>query len=133
MKIVIYVYNGINMLDVIGLYEVFRKKNELFLVPETKGVIKADSNFVHLDIKHDINEVKSADILIVPGSSITFIREMKNKKVFIWMKKMSKTTEWTTSVCSGSLLLAAAGLLKGIKATSHWKIIKLLKKPAQFL
>ena len=129
MKIVIYIYNGITMLDAIGPYEVLRNMRdaEVYFVAENKGEIKADSDFVHLNAKYDINEIESADILLIPGSAITFIREMKNKKVLNWINKIDKTTKWTTSVCSGSIILAATGLLKDKEATSHWKPIDLLK------
>ncbi|WP_142784675.1 DJ-1/PfpI family protein [Changchengzhania lutea] len=129
MKIAIYVYNGITMLDAIGPYEVLRNIEgaKVYFVAENKGEIKADSGFVHLSIKHDINEIESADILLIPGSTITFIKEMKNKKVLNWINKIDKTTRWTTSVCSGSLILAATGLLKNKEATSHWKPKGLLK------
>ena len=122
MKIVIYIYNGITMLDAIGPYEVLRniKDVELYFVAENKGEIKADSGFIHLNIKYDINDIENADVLIIPGSTITFIKEMKNKKVLNWINKIDKTTQWTTSVCSGSLILAASGLLKNKDATSHW-------------
>ncbi|MFC4723410.1 DJ-1/PfpI family protein [Geojedonia litorea] len=129
MKIVIYIYNGITMLDAIGPYEVLRHMRgaEIYFVAKRKGEIKADSNFVHLNAKYDINEIENADILVIPGSAITFVREMKNKKVLAWINKIDKTTKWTTSVCSGSLILAASGLLKDKEATSHWKPINLLK------
>lgn len=130
MKIAIFIYNGLTMLDAIGPYEVLRNMRgaEVFFVAETKGEIKADSNFVHLNAKYDFEDIKSADILIIPGSTITFIREMKNKKVLNWIKEVDKTTKWTTSVCTGSLILAATGLLNGLKATSHWKTVNLLKE-----
>ncbi|WP_017734119.1 DJ-1/PfpI family protein [Nafulsella turpanensis] len=130
MKIAIYIYNGITMLDAIGPYEVLRniRGAEVFFVAEKKREIKADSNFVHLVAKYDFDDVSSADILIIPGSTITFIREMKNKKLLNWIKRVDKTTKWTISVCSGSLILASTGLLRGLKATSHWKPINLLKE-----
>ncbi len=129
MKIVIYIYNGITMLDAIGPYEVLKniRGAEVYFVAEAKGEIKADSNFVHLNAKYDINDIESADVLLIPGSAITFIREMKNKKVLHWINKIDKTSTWTTSVCSGSLILAATGLLKGKEATSHWKPMTILK------
>jgi putative intracellular protease/amidase len=130
MKIVIYIYNGITMLDAIGPYEVLRnvRDAEVYFVAENKGEIKADSDFVHINAKYEISDIESADILLIPGSAITFIREMRNKKVLNWIKKIDKTTQWTTSVCSGSLILAATGLLKDKMATSHWKPINLLKE-----
>ncbi|MBL4578353.1 MAG: DJ-1/PfpI family protein [Flavobacteriales bacterium] len=129
MKVVIYIYNGITMLDAIGPYEVLRniRDAEVYFVAEKKGEIKADSNFIHINAKYDIHEIENADILLIPGSTIAFVREMKNKKVLKWIRKIDQTTKWTTSVCSGSLILAAAGLLKGKEATSHWKPMNLLK------
>lgn len=128
MKIIIYLYNGITMLDAIGPYEVLRNMTgaEIYFVAERIGEIKADSRFIDINVKHSIEEIKDADILVIPGSTIGFMKEMKNKNVLKWIKEVDKTTKWTTSVCTGSLLLASAGLLDGLKATSHWKVINLL-------
>ncbi|WP_096439013.1 DJ-1/PfpI family protein [Alteribacter populi] len=130
MKIVIYLYNGITMLDAIGPYEVLRNipDAEIYFVAERTGEIKADSGFIDINVKHRIADVLEADILIIPGSTIAFVEEMKNENVLTWIKKIDKTTKWTTSVCSGSTLLASAGLLTGLKATSHWKPLNLLSK-----
>lgn len=118
------------MLDAIGPYEVLRNipNSEVIFVAEKKGEIIADSKFAYLTAKYDITEIVKADILVIPGSAITFLREMNNPKVTDWIKKINKTTQWTTSVCSGSIILAATGLLSGLKATSHWKPMNLLKK-----
>lgn len=128
LKIIIYVYDGLTMLDAIGPYEVLRSMNgaEIYFVGENKGEIKADSGFISIKTDYDIKSITDADILVIPGSTVGFLREMKNKKVLDWIKKVDKTTTWTVSVCSGSLLLAAGGLLDGLKATSHWKPIHLL-------
>ena len=69
-----------------------------------------------------------ADILLIPGSTIAFIREMKDKKVLNWIKKIDLTTQRTVTVCTGSIILAATGVLKNKKATSHWKSINLLSE-----
>jgi putative intracellular protease/amidase len=129
MKIVIYIYNGITMLDAIGPYEVLHNLPgaEVFFVAERRGEIKADSGFVSINAKYEISEIKDADVLLIPGSNIAFVREMKNKNVLNWIEEMDKTTKWTVSVCTGSLILAATGLLNGLEATSHWKPIHLLK------
>lgn len=130
MKIVVYIYNGMTMLDAIGPYEVLRslKNAEILFVAKTKGEIKADSHSVHLIAKYSIDEVEEADILLIPGSSITFLTEAKDKKVLDWIKKIDATTQRTTTVCTGSIILAATGLLENKKATSHWKPIKMLTK-----
>ncbi|MEM7102916.1 MAG: DJ-1/PfpI family protein [Bacteroidota bacterium] len=130
MEIVIYIYNGMTMLDAIGPYEVLRniKGAKIKFVSKKKGEITADSHFIHINSKHGIDEVSTADILLIPGSTIAFIKEMKDKKVLNWIRQINETTQKTVTVCTGSLILAAAGLLEGKKATSHWKPINMLAK-----
>lgn len=129
MEIVIYIYNGITVLDAIGPYEVLKnlKDANVTFAAKQKGEITADSEFVQLVAKHEIDEIKKADILLIPGSNISFLREMKDKHVLDWIRKIDETTIKTVSVCTGSIILAATGLLEGKKATSHWKPIELLK------
>ncbi|MBM7095214.1 DJ-1/PfpI family protein [Bacillus sp. H-16] len=128
MKIIIYVYNGMTMLDAIGPYEILRHMNDtdVLFVAEKPGNIKADSGFIDVNVKHSIDDIKSADILLLPGSTIGFLNEIKKKNLIEWIKEVDKSTKWTTSVCTGSILLASTGLLSGLKATSHWKPINLL-------
>ncbi|MGH1335193.1 MAG: DJ-1/PfpI family protein [Aureispira sp.] len=130
MNVIIYVYNGMTMLDAIGPYEVLRnvKGVNIKFVSKKKGEITADSHFVHINSKYEIDEISKADILLIPGSTIAFVREMKDKKVLAWIKKIDLTTQRTVSVCTGSIILAATGLLNGKKATSHWKPINLLSE-----
>lgn len=118
------------MLDAIGPYEVLRCLQDVNIkfVAKQKGEIKADSHFVHLNAKYSIDEIDRADILLVPGSTVAFLREMKDQKILDWIKKIDQTTQKTVSVCSGSLILAATGLLAGKKATTHWQAMKLLSK-----
>ncbi|MEO1626827.1 MAG: DJ-1/PfpI family protein [Bacteroidota bacterium] len=128
MDIIIYIYNGMTMLDAIGPYEVLRNVAgvNIKFVSKQKGEITADSHFVHLNSKYSIDEISKADILLIPGSTIAFVREMKDEKVLDWIRQLDKTTLKTVSVCTGSLILAATGLLEGKKATSHWRPIHLL-------
>ncbi|MEL6254761.1 MAG: DJ-1/PfpI family protein [Bacteroidota bacterium] len=130
MNIIIYIYRGMTMLDAIGPYEILRnvKNAKIKLVAEKKGEITADSQFVHLNAKYSIDEVEKADILLIPGSTIAFIKEAANKEVLNWIKRVDQYTKKTVSVCTGSIILAAAGLLDGRKATSHWKPIDMLSK-----
>ena len=130
MKIAILIYNGITMLDAIGPYEVLTNLRgaEVFFVAKKKGMIKADSNFTSLKASYSFKDVEEADILIIPGASISFIDVLKDEKTLNWIKKIDKTTKFTTSVCSGSIILAKTGLLKGLLATSHWKVTPLLEE-----
>lgn len=130
MKVIIFLYNGVTLLDAIGPYEVLRNMDdtEVLFVAEKTGEIKADSGFIDINVKHSIDDIKDADILILPGSTIGFIKEMENVNVLNWIKEVDQTTKWTTSVCTGSLILASAGLLNGLKATSHWRVVNLLSE-----
>ncbi|MEO6548642.1 MAG: DJ-1/PfpI family protein [Ferruginibacter sp.] len=129
MEIVIYIYNGITALDAIGPYEVLSKlpNASVKFVAEEKGVIVSDNHFLKLVAEYDISEIEKADILLIPGSVIGFIREAKKLVVKDWIKRVHKTTKWTVSVCTGSIILASTGLLTGLKASSHWGAIHLLK------
>ena len=129
MNIVIYVYNGLTALDAIGPYEVLSRlpKANIKFVGEEKGVIVSDTHFLKIFAEYDITEVSTADILVVPGSTVGFLREIKKKPVLSWLQKIHAQTQWTTSVCTGSIILAAAGILQGLEATSHWAAIHLLR------
>lgn len=130
MNIVIYLYNGLTVLDAVGPYEVLSRLPEanVKFVAKEKGVIISDTHFLKLVAEYDITEIQSADILVVPGSVVSFIRESKDKAVLNWIQNVHQTTIWTTSVCSGSVILAASGILKGKKATSHWGAIHMLNE-----
>lgn len=118
------------MLDAIGPYEILRNLRDVKIkfVAKKKGEITADSQVVHLNAKYEIDEIHKADILLIPGSTIGFVREIKDKKVLNWIKKINETTHKTVTVCTGSIILSATGLLKGKKATSHWKPIDMLSR-----
>lgn len=128
MNIVIYLYNGLTVLDAVGPYEVLSRLPEanVKFVAREKGLIVSDTHFLKLVADYEISEIQSADILVIPGSVIGFIRESKDASVLNWIQQIHRTTTWTTSVCSGSVILAAAGLLKGKKATSHWGTLLML-------
>lgn len=129
MDIVIYLYDGITALDAVGPYEVLSRTPgaNVRFVAESKGPIITDSHFLKLVADYDMTEIDSADILLVPGSVIGFLRETKKKHVKEWLKKIHQTTQWTTSVCTGSILLASTGILDGLRASSHWAVVHLLK------
>ncbi|MGG0177667.1 DJ-1/PfpI family protein [Gottfriedia acidiceleris] len=130
MKIAIMLFDGITALDAIGPYEVFSAslKCEVKFVAKEKGLIKLDSNMGYLHADYSFSEVTSADVLIVPGCCPpNYKTPMNDEETLNWIRLMHKTTKWTTSVCNGSLILSAAGLLNGIIATCHWGSFELLK------
>ena len=129
MEIIIYLYPGMTALDAIGPYEVLRHLPgaRIRFVARRKGRVAVDSKMLELWAEEKTKRVKGADLLIIPGSTIAFVREMKDQRTLDWIRTVDETTKITASVCTGSLLLASAGLLKNRKATCHWRSVDFLK------
>ena len=127
-QIAIVVYPGFTALDFIGPYEVLRNlpDAEVRFVWHEPGPIAADSGVLLVGATHSFDETPSPDILLVPGGMSTF-EHARDEKLLDWVRRADETSTWTTSVCSGSVILAAAGLLKGRRATSHWLVLPMLK------
>lgn len=130
LEIAILLYDGITALDAIGPYEVFAatQQCQVKFIAKDKGMIKLDSKMGFLHADYSFSDITSADILIVPGCSPpNFKNPMNDETTLNWIRNIHQTTKWTTSVCNGSLILSAAGLLKGMKATSHWGSFDILQ------
>ncbi len=129
MDIAILLYEGVTALDAVGAYEVLSRIPDarIRFVDREKGIKRTDTGFLFLMADHDFTEVTSADILLVPGSSTHTAIEMRDKATLEWVRTIDKTTRWTTSVCSGALILAAAGLLEDKPAATHWIARDMLK------
>jgi transcriptional regulator GlxA family with amidase domain len=127
-QIAIVVYPGFTALDFIGPYEVLRNlpDAEVRFVWHEPGPITADSGVLLVGATHSFDETPSPDIVLVPGGMTTF-QHARDEKLLDWVRRADKTSTWTTSVCSGSVILAAAGLLEGRRATSHWMALPMLK------
>lgn len=123
MQIVFFFYDGMNALDAIGPHEILCDLPGATVIHAAKqrGLIRTDSGLV-LNAEHSLSEVTHADILVVPGaSSATTFRQ--DPEILDWLRRMHATSTWTTSVCTGSLILGAAGILSGLRATSHWAVL----------
>lgn len=129
MNIAILLYEGITALDAVGAYEVLSllPEAQVQFVDREKGLKRADTGFLALSADYDFTEVTSADVLLVPGSSTHTAKTMRDAKTLEWVRAIDQTTQWTTSVCSGALILGAAGLLKGKPASTHWAVREMLK------
>lgn len=128
MQIAVLLYPGFTALDFIGPYEVLRwlPDAEMRFVWHQPGPIVADSGVLVVGATHSFDETPSPDVVLVPGG-FTTMEHARDEKVLEWVRQAHRTATWTTSVCSGSVILAAAGLLKGKRATSHWAAVPLLK------
>lgn len=128
MKIAALVFDKITVLDIVGPAEVLSwvPGAEIVWVGKEIGPIRAAPSGLAINIEHTLDEVASADVVIVPGGpGVRLLLEDAN--VLDWLRQIHETTTWTTSVCTGSLLLGAAGLLKGIEATTHWNAVTALE------
>lgn len=123
MQIVFLFYDGMTALDTIGPHEVlFRLPGATVKrVARQKGPIRSDSADLLLTADYGIADVTCADVLVVPGGGhATHLGDSPD--ILEWVRSIHATTTWTTSVCTGSLILGAAGLLVGLPATTHWAV-----------
>ena len=122
MQIAIGLYPGFTALDAIGPYQVFANLPgaELVLCAERKGALDDENGLLHLDVEHTFDDVPAPDVLLVPGGLVTRRLANEGGPIVDWIRTAHATTTYTTSVCTGALLLGAAGLLTGLRATTHW-------------
>ncbi|MGF1428036.1 DJ-1/PfpI family protein [Kitasatospora sp. LaBMicrA B282] len=121
MQIAILLYPDLTALDAIGPYEVLGRLPgvEVVFTAKEAGPVRTDLGSLTMTVDRPLGEVTRPDVLLVPGGPGT-AAQLADQEVLAWVRSVDRTTRWTTSVCSGSLLLAAAGLLTGRRATSHW-------------
>ena len=121
MQIAYLLYDRFTALDITGPHDVLNSVpgNEAIFVAEERGPIRNESDTLSLVADASLAEVQSPDIVVVPGG---FGNRMllEHEPLHEWIRTVHETSTWTTSVCTGSLLLAAAGLLDGVPATTHW-------------
>ena len=122
MQVAFGLYPGLTMLDFIGPYQVFSNVPGLDVVvcAEKTGRLDDDNGLLHLDIDHTFADVTNPDITIVPGGFVTRRLARDKDAIVSWVGETHATTTYTASVCTGALLLGAAGLLDGLDATTHW-------------
>ncbi len=128
MKIAFLFYDNMTALDAVGPHEVLcRLPNaEVYRVAQKSGKIQTDSKLI-VKADYALADVQHADVLFIPGAgNATTLQQFPD--ILEWVRKIHETTTWTTSVCTGSLILAAAGLLNHIEATTHWAAMDRLAK-----
>ncbi|MGW3813367.1 DJ-1/PfpI family protein [Streptomyces sp. NPDC005046] len=121
MQIAIVLYDRFTALDAVGPYETLGRlpDADTVFVAERTGPVRSDTGRLALTADKSLAEVPNPDIVVVPGGPGQSA-QMDNRVLLDWLRGADRTSVWTTSVCTGSLLLAAAGLLDGHRATSHW-------------
>ena len=130
----IFLFNEVEVLDFAGPFEVFsitkvheEKPFTVYTVSQN-GEMITSRNGLKVKPDYSIEDLPPVDILIIPGGKGARENEVKNDIVINWIRQQMKEVKLMTSVCTGALLLAKAGLLEGLKATTHWASIQTFKK-----
>jgi putative intracellular protease/amidase len=128
MQIAIVLYPGFTALDFIGPYESLRwlPDAEVRFVWHEPGPVTADSGVLVVGATHSFDETPSPDVILIPGGFST-MEHARDQTLLDWVRRAHRTATWTASVCSGSIILAAAGVLDGKRATSHWAALPTLR------
>jgi transcriptional regulator GlxA family with amidase domain len=129
-QIAIVLYPGFTALDALGPYEVlkFLPDIEIRFVAHATGPLATDRAILNIGATHSFDETSAPFLVLVPGSEANTTTAMADGRLIAWLKKVHETSTWTTAVCSGALILAAAGLLEGRQATTHWWAQSSLKR-----
>ena len=129
MQISVLAFDGLTALDAIGPYEVFRSVPnwEVFFVGKERGEVRTDAGSLGITVDHDFAERPEADVVLIPGGEGNRAL-LEDEETLAWLRHADGGTRWTTSVCTGSILLGAAGLLAGRRATGHWLYLEPLRK-----
>ncbi len=129
MKTSILIFDGLTALDAVGPYEVLRSVPgwKVEFVGKRRGEVRTDSGALGLSADRSLDEVDGPDVVLVPGGEGNRPL-MEDEEVLSWLRAVDERTTWTTSVCTGSLVLGAAGLLQGKRATGHWLFLEELRE-----
>jgi putative intracellular protease/amidase len=129
MDIAIPLYDRFTALDAVGPYEVLARLPDARVtwLAHAPGPVTTDNKMLTIEATATFEDVPHPEIVVVPGGWGTRAL-LDDERVLEWLRGVHETSEWTTSVCTGSLLLGAAGILDGLRATSHWLELETLRE-----
>ncbi|HET7454047.1 MAG TPA: DJ-1/PfpI family protein [Solirubrobacterales bacterium] len=129
MEIALLIYDGLAPLDAVGPYEVMRNVPgwTVRTVAKERGAVRDESDTLGLVADRSLAEVTAPDLVLVPGGAGNRPL-LGDGELLEWLREVDRATKWTTSVCTGSLLLGAAGLLQGRRATTNWLVLDALRE-----
>jgi putative intracellular protease/amidase len=121
MRIAVALFPRVTALDAVGPYEVLQRLPgaSVTFVGHRKGEVRTENGFLGLTVDATFDELPDPDVVVVPGGVGTRAL-LADEPILSWIRKAHAGSRFTTSVCTGSMLLAAAGLLPGLEATTHW-------------
>jgi transcriptional regulator GlxA family with amidase domain len=129
MEIAIVLYDRFTALDAVGPYEVLSRipGAQLRLIAAEPGPVRTDNGILTVLAEGGLEGCQRPDVVVVPGGPGE-VQARAGEALLAWLAQVHETTRFTTSVCTGSLILAAAGLLDGRRATSHWLAYEELRR-----
>jgi transcriptional regulator GlxA family with amidase domain len=129
MQIAIPLFDRFTALDAVGPYEVLSRLPDarVDFVAQEPGIVRADTRMLSLSVERTLDELPSPDVLLVPGG-IGTRTAFRDEVLLSWVRGAHEGSTYTASVCTGSLVLAAAGVLDGLEATTHWLAMDLLER-----
>jgi putative intracellular protease/amidase len=127
MDIAILLYEHMTALDAIGPYETLSRMPgaTVTFVADEPGPKRTDAGSLALVADAALTDLPHPEIIVIPGGPVPGL-PMRHEPTLDWIRTAHETSRWTTSVCTGSLILGAAGLLDGVRATSHWRALDIL-------
>ena len=130
MQLAFLVYEGMTALDLIGPYEILAglPGAELCFVAKRAGEVPVDSKAFGIVARYALADVPAPDVFVVPGGTAGTLAASQDAEILAWLRRAHETSTWSTSVCTGSLILGAAGLLAGLRATTHWAAAGMLQQ-----
>jgi len=127
VDIAIPIFDGLTALDAVGPYEVLSRLPDArvrFLAAEP-GPKRTDNGMLALTADGALDDLQSPEVVVMPGGLGTRAL-MHDEQMLDWVRAAHETSDWTTSVCTGALVLGAAGILDGLEATTHWALMDTL-------
>lgn len=125
MDVAIPIFDGITALDAIGPYEVLSRVPEArvhFLGLDGPGPRRTDNGMLGLHADGALRDMPHPEVVVFPGGYGTRPL-MRDEAMLAWVRSAHESSRWTTSVCTGALVLGAAGILNGLEATTHWAVL----------
>lgn len=130
MKVALLAYEGLTCLDLIGPYEVWNVTPgaEVVFVAKKPGEIRVDSKAFGIQVDQSLADLPHPDVFVIPGGLQGTFAAAADEEILSWVREAHAHATLCTSVCTGSLILGAAGLLRGKRATTHWAAAQMLEQ-----
>jgi transcriptional regulator GlxA family with amidase domain len=129
MRIAIPIFDKLTALDAIGPYEVLSRLPEatVHFIAAAPGPKRSENGMLAVTADLRLAELTDPEVIVFPGGLGTRAL-IRDAAVLAWLRRAHETSLWTTSVCTGALVLAAAGILDGLRATTHWMALETLRE-----